>query len=676
LFVQQIPAAGIGITLMSFQHLSLLTLVLGSDPNTVQKCFSFGVGATLATLLLILALRSSEEQRAARFGFALCTLTFTVSACVAQVGYSVSQSLQSPVVVLATNFAFLAAVAWPVTILGLWAQGPFSSDWRRLLGRAIIGLAALSAVILTVAHVAGFLPTRTEYGMISPLDALLPAEYNGLFFFWTGAFVFLPGRLRGWLSWVSVASLLAGMSLSTIHALEENFGVAPLWLHSAVDFARPFNVVLMVAGGLFGLSRFRFSDIFAQRGLRILLGALMALAIAHLARLMFGPATSEEPPSMKLAMLAFAIIIWVAIVLYAKITAVSDWLVDRQIFRQTDYRRALKSFREAISTESDASVIFETGKTFAKDTLRIEDAVIRPQNGDDSPDAVRCDAGHDYTFYISKGGEHSGSALVITTGAGRHILFNAEIDFLREVCLTIERRLEAIDREKENIERARREAHLVKQLVEAELRALRAQINPHFLFNSLNSIAALITAEPEAAEEMIIRLSKIFRHVLTYHDRPFSSVNEEISFLQTYLEIEKVRFGDRLQVHFEIEESTSQLAIPTFILQPLVENSLKHGLGPKVGENLLTIRARQLSEHLELTVEDNGVGANITKQIPGRDFTGLGLRNVEERLQTVYRGNAQFSFESVPRLGSRAQILIPVTRKNQIRGEAADVVRI
>jgi two-component system, LytTR family, sensor kinase len=242
--------------------------------------------------------------------------------------------------------------------------------------------------------------------------------------------------------------------------------------------------------------------------------------------------------------------------------------------------------------------------------------------------------------------------------------------------LTIERRLEAIDREKENIERARREAHLVKQLVEAELRALRAQINPHFLFNSLNSIAALITAEPEAAEEMIIRLSKIFRHVLTYHDRPFSSVNEEISFLQTYLEIEKVRFGDRLQVHFEIEESTSQLAIPTFILQPLVENSLKHGLGPKVGENLLTIRARQLSKHLELTVEDNGVGANVTKKLPGRDCTGLGLRNVEERLHTVYRGDAQFSFESVPRRGSRAQILIPITRKNQIRGEAADVVRI
>jgi len=660
---------------MSSQHLPLLALALGNDPNTIQKCFNFGVGATLSTLLLILALRSSEQHRGVRLGFALCTLTFTVSAFVAQVAYSVSQSFQSPVVVLATTFAFVAAVTWPVTILGLWAQGPFSSDWRRQLGRTVIGLAAVSAVILSVAHLAGLLPASTLYGAPSPMDALLPAEYNGLLFFWTGAFVFLPGRLRGWLSWISVASLLSGMSLSTIHTLEENFGGAPLWLHSVVEFSRPFNVVLLVGGGLFGLSRFRFSDIFAQRGLRILLGALIALAIAYLARKMFGPLMHEEPASTELAVLGFAMIVWIAILLYAKITAASDWLVDRQIFRQTDYRHALKSFREAISTESDAGAIFETGRALAKKTLRIADAVIRPDdNAEASVDAVRCDAGREYIFHISKGGEHPDSALVITTGARRHTLFNAEIDFLREVCLTIERRLEAIDREKENIERAQREAHLVKQLVEAELRALRAQINPHFLFNSLNSIAALITAEPEAAEEMIIRLAKIFRHVLTYHDRPFSSVNEEISFLQTYLEIEKVRFGDRLQVNFEIEPSISQLAIPTFILQPLVENSLKHGLGPKVGENLLTIRGRQLTDHIELTVEDNGVGAKVNSS--GWNSTGLGLRNVEERLQTVYRGDAQFSFESVPRLGSRAQILIPTTRKNQIRGEAADVLRV
>jgi sensor histidine kinase YesM len=137
-------------------------------------------------------------------------------------------------------------------------------------------------------------------------------------------------------------------------------------------------------------------------------------------------------------------------------------------------------------------------------------------------------------------------------------------------------------------------------------------------------------------------------------------VNEEISFLEACLEIEQVRFGDRLQVNFDIQESVAHLSVPTLILQPLVENSIKHGLGPKVGENQLIIRARQQTDYLELTVEDNGVGANVEKRLSQQSSTGLGLRNVEERLQTVYRGGARLSFESRPRIGSRAQILIPI----------------
>ncbi len=103
--------------------------------------------------------------------------------------------------------------------------------------------------------------------------------------------------------------------------------------------------------------------------------------------------------------------------------------------------------------------------------------------------------------------------------------------------------------------------------------------------------------------------------MLTYHDCPFSSINEEISFLETYLEIEKVRFGDRLQVNFDIQESVAHLSVPTLILQPLVENSIKHGLGQKVGENQLIIRARQQMDYLEITVEDNGVGANVERRL-------------------------------------------------------------
>lgn len=654
----------------------LVAEAFGDESNTIGKCFEFGLGTVLTTLLLLLALRSSGESRAPRLGFAVCALVFTLAACVAQVSYGVTQSLRSPVVILAADLAFCATASWPVPILALWAQGSYSSEWRRRLGHILIAAACVSAFSLSFAHIAGWInPEMYDRGVDGPMHWLIPTGYNGMFYLWLGALVLLPGRLKDRLSWISVATILAGITLATLRGLEQFFGSYPPWLHVAVSFAKPLSLPFMVAGGLFGFSRFRFTDIFAQRGLRILLGALLALACSFIARALFASPPTDRIHSTGLAVLGFAAIVWIVVVGYAKMAVISDWLVDRQIFRQAGYHRALKSFREAIATESDPTNVLQTGKELAKETLRIADAIIRPiDSGGESDDPFSYECAHEYVFRISKGDDRPAFGLVISPGRGRHTLFNAEVDFLREICLAIGRRLEAIDREKENIERARREAHLVKQLVEAELRALRSQINPHFLFNSLNSIAALIATEPETAEEMIVRLAKIFRHVLTYHDRPFSSVNEEISFLQTYLEIEKVRFGDRLQVNFEVEEAIAHLSVPTLILQPLVENSIKHGLGPKVGENRLTIRARQQANYLELTVEDNGVGADITKKASGQG--GLGLRNVEERLQTVYHGDAQFSFASAPRSGSCAQILIPMARKSQRREERADALRV
>jgi two-component system LytT family sensor kinase len=637
--------------------------VQSSESSIIERCFHFGVGAALSALLLVLALRSSGENRIARLGFAACGLTFTLFACVGLIVLSFGQPIYSRTVALAGDLAFCAAAVWPLTILGLWAQGPFSSTWRRQLGRVVLAAAGLSAVLLSFSHVAGLIPVRIYLaGGIDP-PRELELACNALFFLWLGAFVFLPGRLRDRLSWISVIALLTGISLAAIHALEEYFPNLLSWLHPLVVFTKPFNILLIVAGGLFGLPCFRFSDIFAQKGLRIVLGALLALACAFFARAIFGSlANQKDYAAQDLPVLGFAALVWIAIICYAKIATLSDWLVDRQIFRQADYQRALKTFRETIATQCEPAAIFDSGTTLLRSTLRIADATVRsiylPEI--DSMRVGRPESIRECTFPIQKGEEPATVCLAISPGPGRLTLFNAEIDFLRAVCLSIGRRLEAIDREKENIERARREAQLVNQLVEAELRALRAQINPHFLFNSLNSVAALIGAEPQAAEQVVIRLAKIFRHVLTYHDRPFSSVNEEISFLETYLEIEKVRFGERLQVNIDVHESVAHLSLPTLILQPLVENSIKHGLGPKIGPNQLTIRARKQIDYLELTVEDNGVGANAPKKLSARNSAGFGLRNVKERLQTVYQGNAQFSFESRSPGGSCARILIPI----------------
>jgi two-component system LytT family sensor kinase len=198
----------------------------------------------------------------------------------------------------------------------------------------------------------------------------------------------------------------------------------------------------------------------------------------------------------------------------------------------------------------------------------------------------------------------------------------------------------------------------VHQLVEAELRALRAQINPHFLFNSLNTIAALVHDEPQAAEQMTLRLARIFRHVLKQTERPFSSLQEEMDFLRAYLDIEQIRFGERLKVEFLIADGVADSSVPSLILQPLVENAIRHGLSPKLGECRLIISGRREDAHVLLSVEDNGVGTS--NAAAAANGSGIGLRNVRERLRTLYGERARFQFESQARLGSRVALYLPL----------------
>ena len=236
-----------------------------------------------------------------------------------------------------------------------------------------------------------------------------------------------------------------------------------------------------------------------------------------------------------------------------------------------------------------------------------------------------------------------------------------DVEFLRDVAVIVGRRLEALAREKDRLERAGREAQLLHQVVSAELRALRAQLSPHCLYNALNTIAEHIPHEPEKAELMIVQLAKIFRHLLMHSEKSFSSLQEEIEFLRTYLEIEKVRFGERLTVEFDISESIAAAPVPSLILQPLVENAIKHGLAAKRGDNYLMIRAGRIADTLLLSVEDNGVGISGTLNVARPEgMSGVGLRNIRERLRAIYGHRASLVLENIAQGGSRASVIIPV----------------
>lgn len=171
---------------------------------------------------------------------------------------------------------------------------------------------------------------------------------------------------------------------------------------------------------------------------------------------------------------------------------------------------------------------------------------------------------------------------------------------------------------------------------DAELRALRAQINPHFLFNSLNSISALTTANPEQARHMTILLADFFRKSLDVGTRDSITVADELSLISDYLTIEQVRFGKRLQVQKEIDPSTVSCLLPPLILQPLVENAVRHGIANMLSGGTIIIQAQRLQDQLQLMVENP-----IDPETQTKKGTGLGIRNVRARLEKLYNHSAR-----------------------------------
>jgi two-component system LytT family sensor kinase len=196
-----------------------------------------------------------------------------------------------------------------------------------------------------------------------------------------------------------------------------------------------------------------------------------------------------------------------------------------------------------------------------------------------------------------------------------------------------------------------------KLLMAARIEALANQINPHFLFNTLTSITSLIRSKPETARMLIVKLSGLLRRLMLSQEH-FVTLGEDLAAIDEYLDIERVRFGPSLVVEKFIEDAALSVIVPSMILQPLVENSIKHGLARKVGEGRITIRADRRAGHVVIEVVDNGVGIP-TDRIAASTDHGIGLRNVNERLQVVYGANCQLRLLSVSEQGTVARMEIP-----------------
>ena len=197
-------------------------------------------------------------------------------------------------------------------------------------------------------------------------------------------------------------------------------------------------------------------------------------------------------------------------------------------------------------------------------------------------------------------------------------------------------------------------------LLEARLDALQRQINPHFLFNTLNSIASLVRVRPELAREMTVKLANILRALLKDHDT-YVPLSHELNFTDDYLDIEVVRFGaDKLHVEKEIDPATLDVMVPSILLQPLIENSIKHGLEPRIHGGTVTLRSKLCGDRVLIEVADDGVGMGDRPNTGiRRDGAGIGMKNVQERLEVLYGQQATFKVVSNPGRGTSVTIEIP-----------------
>ncbi len=211
---------------------------------------------------------------------------------------------------------------------------------------------------------------------------------------------------------------------------------------------------------------------------------------------------------------------------------------------------------------------------------------------------------------------------------------------------------------RESRERERRALELEASLSKANLQALRMQLQPHFLFNTLNAISALVHQNPDAADEMLGSLSDLLRMSLEFSDQHEVTLRQELEFLDCYLSIQQTRFGSRLRISKDIEPATLEARVPTFVLQPFVENAVQHGIEPRKSGGTITLRAWQVDQRLHLEISDDGQGLAASGVTVLRE--GIGLANSKARLRELYGANHQFSLKRNATGGVCVALKIPL----------------
>jgi two-component system, LytTR family, sensor kinase len=658
-----------------------------TDAYLIGQTLGFGAGVVMSALLLNLLRRNTAGQPGARAKYwqAAFALMWNLGGLLGELGNLAGARLDSPWMLAVGVLNFCGAAFFPVGFLMLWQRPRDENTWRAWACRWLCRATMVSAGILTLLFL-----SHCAWHALTVADEQ-SGHWEGKWLAYhvavatlAGTFLLWRGRLNNFAARFYAATTLLGvLTPAAITLFSSVFGwhkSPEAWRH-IIEQQAPLLVLL---GAVVYFGDFRFSNVYVKSSLRFLTALLLALIFCLVVIYGLLPLAQRLTPFTRAVTVLGATALLTALLCgFACLAPKLNRLVDGWLFREPDYALAAQRVWRELARQEEIEMIFTLAARLAEETLGLQSARVVPlyslpaehlaaalNSGEvcelkpADPLRWRVGTGVEFLAPIRLSGQPT-HALAITPGAQRRNLLDSELSFLRALAGQVSSRLEALAAEHERVERQNKEERLRRQITEAELRALRTQINPHFFFNSLNTIADLIVADPATAERMTVQLAKIFRHVLRSSDRQMISVGEELEFLRTWLDIEAVRFGERLRVRFETDATLVAESVPPLILQPLVENALKHGLAPKLSGGTLQVRVALCDEQLSLTVEDDGLGfpaalaTNATNGATQPATNGIGLRNVAERLATIYAGRAQMRCEAVATGGSRVTLLLP-----------------
>ncbi len=693
------------------------------------------IGLALYALLFVMSLRSLEASRHGASGrelfhrlrvkgaapldavsgfdalpllTALLGLVWNAGALLTHGLYEFGDKGREPPALALLSAASVAALGFlPAAVVHSAIRNVGSGRDESAVGRALIGAAYLLSTIAALMH---FQRALTD-GSTSSAAALYLLTVG--FLLLMCGLLLLTRNETGWRRavWATALSVFAVSALHLSGGAPH--GASGRWYWELVGHHASLPLALAI---LYQDYRFAFADIFLKRALA-LLGLIAVISVSLMGyALIFVPeggADARVPVSQfvnpRSVGALFAVCAGVALVLpYLRRGAA--WFVDTVVLRRVDYEQLRAEIARIAQTCETPAALLDDAVGRLRPALTAEDitwhsvdtANEEPQTGEPSSTTVIFDAPETIgpavvalstsppSFpYRNFARVHVPTAEAphyeIRVGelAGGRRLLSDDIEMLESVALIMARRIDSLRVTVERYEQARREQEISKLATEAQLRALRAQINPHFLFNALTTIGYLIQTAPDRALSTLLRLTDLLRRVLRANEE-WVTLGEEVRLLEAYLEIERARFERRLRVRFDVPEDLQELLVPSLVVQPIVENAVKHGITPRReggevriiariiggGEEGGERRASQASnadaqKMLSIVVEDTGAGASAAQLARGR-AAGVGLANVEQRLRLCCGDAGSLTIESEFGCGARVELRLPVRR--QARG--------